>query len=56
MVVLNRAVDGNLDAKWKSRSCTHTKNAANPWLVIDLQEIYKVTHVKIKNRWDCCSK
>lgn len=54
--VLNRAVDGNSDGRWTSGSCTHTRNQENPWLVIDLQDSYEVTHIKIKNRKDCCSK
>ena len=56
LVVLNRAVDGNLDANYRQNSCTHTMYSSSPWLVIDLQGNYAVTHVKIKNRADCCSK
>ena len=56
MVVLNRAVDGKLNGRYKGGSCTHTRNTANPWLVIDLQDNYEVTHIKIKNRKDCCGK
>ena len=57
VVVLNRAVDGNLNAIYRDGSCTHTSNEkTSPWLVIDLLGSYEITHVKIKNRKDCCSK
>lgn len=58
MVVLNRAVDGNSNPIWGGGSCTHTTNerSDSPWLVIDLHDYYEITHVKIKNRKDCCSK
>ena len=58
VVVLNRAVDGNLNDHYTANSCTHTtkENNKSSWLVIDLLGPYEVTHVKIKNRRDCCSK
>ena len=56
MVILHRAVDGNLDAYYGQNSCTHTMYSFSPWLVIDLQGNYAITHVKIRNREDCCSK
>ncbi|GMH33203.1 hypothetical protein BSKO_01037 [Bryopsis sp. KO-2023] len=60
----SRAVDGNLDPRYKSRSCSHTGNGSNkrqektnnPWWVVDLGESKKVKRVKITNRRDCCSK
>ena len=52
----NRAVDGNLEAMYWRSSCTHTMYSSSPWLVIDLQGNYAITHVKIKNREDCWSK
>ena len=57
--LLNRAVDGKLHDNYSSGSCTHTKDdpkTPNPWLVIDLKDIIDITHVKIKNRRDCCRK
>ena len=56
MFVHNRAVDGNLEANYRYNSCTHTSNSLSPWLVVDLQGNYAITHIKIKNREDCCSK
>ena len=56
MVVLNRAVDGNLAANYDQNSCTHTMYEDSPWLVVDLSGNYAVTHVKILNRKDCCSE
>ena len=37
-------------------ACTHTEESNSPWLVIDLQGNYGITHVKILNRGDCCGK
>ena len=56
MLLLNRAVDGNLEADYGQHSCSHTSYSLSPWLVVDLQGNYAITHIKIKNREDCCSK
>ena len=56
LVALNRAVDGIANAYWKNNSCTHTTQSNSPWLVIDLEQNYKILYVKILNRGDCCSK
>ena len=56
VAVLNRAFDGKLNDDYFAGSCTHTTNEKSPWLVVDLLGPYEITHVKIKNRRDCCSK
>ena len=56
LTVSNRAVDGNLADNYFNKSCIHTKHEETPWLVVDLYGYYTVTHVKIKNRRDCCSE
>ena len=58
LVVLNRAVDGNLAADYWQNSCTHTRamKEGSPWLVVDLSDFYRITGVKILNRRDCCSE
>ena len=55
-IVLNRAVDGRLEADWLNNSCTRTKNSNPPLLGVDLQGIYNITYVRILNRKDCCGK
>lgn len=46
----SRAVDGNTNREYRSRSCTHTDEETRPWLRIDLQQRIAVAHVKIVNR------
>ncbi|GMH44428.1 hypothetical protein BSKO_12380 [Bryopsis sp. KO-2023] len=54
--VSSRAVDGNKNANYPKKSCTHTQNGANPWWVVNLGESHVVTRVVITNRGDCCSE
>ncbi|KAJ8354158.1 hypothetical protein SKAU_G00217250 [Synaphobranchus kaupii] len=50
------AIDGNHNTHYRSRSCTHTQQQANPWWRVDLLCVYRVTSVTITNRGDCCSE
>ena len=55
--IVNRAVDGKVTGNYRHRSCSHTMHDEDsPWLVVDLGGYYEITHVKIKNRGDCCSE
>lgn len=52
----SRAVDGNQDANYGKRSCTHTDMRTKPYWAVDLGKSSEVTGVSITNRADCCSK
>ena len=52
--VPQRAVDGNKNANWNGRSCTHTNKQNRPWWRVDLGSIQKVMKVRVTNRNDCC--
>ncbi|XP_078692157.1 fucolectin-like [Branchiostoma floridae x Branchiostoma belcheri] len=54
--VAGRAVDGNTDADFDSRSCTHTRNEANPSWWVDLGVSFHIKTVVIFNRQDCCKE
>ena len=38
------------------RSCSHTRQQANPWWMVDLGGQYYVSYLKVTNRGDCCGK
>lgn len=50
------AVDGDTSQNAAMNSCSVTLNEANPWILIDLGAEYTITHIKVFNRLDCCSK
>ncbi|NRB82109.1 MAG: hypothetical protein HRU38_26235 [Saccharospirillaceae bacterium] len=51
-----RAVDGNVDGHYGSKTSTHSKTPKNNWWQVDLQGSYPIYLVIIYNRWDkCCS-
>ncbi len=50
------AVDGNKDSNMFGWSCTHTAHDYPAWWLVDLQDTYNVTMVKVTNRGDCCGK
>ncbi|XP_043101435.1 uncharacterized protein LOC122349455 [Puntigrus tetrazona] len=50
------AVDGKRDSNWAQRSCTHTQVEFNPWLRIDLGNVYGISRVALTNRGDCCKE
>lgn len=52
----SRAVDGNSNTTFNSKSCMHTDKDLNPFLRIDLQKQSVVEMVLIWNRGDCCSE
>jgi hypothetical protein len=52
----SRAVDGNTDADYKKKSCTHTSTSLYPWWRVDLLQKYKIKDVIIQNRGDCCGE
>ncbi|CAH1256177.1 TECPR2 [Branchiostoma lanceolatum] len=51
-----RAVDGNDNAMWAGKSCTHTTGENNPWWRVDLGTSRSVGRVVVTNRKDCCSE
>uniref|UniRef100_A0A8B9JSQ7 Fucolectin tachylectin-4 pentraxin-1 domain-containing protein n=1 Tax=Astyanax mexicanus TaxID=7994 RepID=A0A8B9JSQ7_ASTMX len=48
------AVDGNSNTDYLKKSCSHTHFDNNPWLRVELPDVYNVTSVTIVNRKDCC--
>ena len=52
----NRAVDGNTDGNWWSRSVSHTNETPNPWWEVNLLEVYDISSITIYNRTDCCTE
>jgi len=54
--VVCRAVDGNTNGDWyNGGTLTHTDPTMdNPWWQVDLQEIYTINSISVKNRADCC--
>ena len=52
----SKAVDGNTNGHWSSRTCTHTTDDLYPWWSVDLGEVSNIFSVFIKNRVDCCCK
>ena len=52
----SRAVDGNTDGNfWGQNSTTLTNWIAQPWLEIDLGEVYDIENIELWNRDDCCT-
>jgi len=49
-----RAVDGNTNGDYASRSVTHTNFQYNPWWQVDLQVIRRIEQIEVWNRTDCC--
>ncbi|AKJ29107.1 hypothetical protein AAW51_2416 [Caldimonas brevitalea] len=50
------AVDGRLDATWKSGRVTLTPNSPQPWWEVDLESVQKLKQVRLWNRVDPCCK
>ena len=46
------AVDGNRNARFGSGICTHSLKEADPFWVVDLGSIYRISHISITNRLD----
>ncbi|XP_078669493.1 chorion peroxidase-like isoform X1 [Branchiostoma floridae x Branchiostoma belcheri] len=54
--VPERAVDGDTNGVYSSRSCTHTIKDINNWWYVDLGSSHYIDEVVIFNRQDCCSE
>ena len=52
----SNAVNGIKTGDWYGGSCASTASEQNPWMVVDLDDIYTVSAVIIVNRVDCCCK
>ncbi|XP_073418097.1 fucolectin-like [Dendrobates tinctorius] len=50
------AIDGNQEADFYRGSCSHTHYDYSPWLRVDLLSSYKINHITITNRKDCCEE
>ena len=51
--VSSRAVDGNRDPAWDHHSCIHSGWANDPFWIVDLRRVFRISHVTITNR-DAC--
>ncbi|XP_068136079.1 fucolectin-like [Hyperolius riggenbachi] len=49
------AIDGNLDPDYSHGSCFSSKSQLSPWWRVDLLETYKISHIMVTNRGDCCA-
>lgn len=49
-----RAVDGNTNGRYGSRSCTHTHRRRGAWWKVTLGRHYAIHRVLVWNRVDCC--
>ncbi|XP_062989740.1 uncharacterized protein LOC134403471 [Elgaria multicarinata webbii] len=52
--VARNAIDGSTSGEFGDGSCSHTDSENNPWLIVDLKAEYRIFHVSITNRKDCC--
>ena len=50
----SKAVDGNTDGAWGSRSLAATVTETDPWWSVDLQQLSSISSVEIWSRTDCC--
>ena len=50
--VANRAVDGNNNTDFLASPCSHTDENGDPipWLIVDLQQQFRIHRMKIFNR------
>jgi hypothetical protein len=53
----SRAVDGNKNANYGGRSCTHTyRDRGGSWWEVELANVTTIEAVRVTNRADCCSE
>lgn len=52
----SKAVDGNTNGNWSSKTVTHTKKDTNSWWRVDLGDTYNVEKINVYNRTDCCNQ
>lgn len=52
----NYAVDGKTSGKFSGHPCASTMKQSNPWLLLDLKNVYSVTGIQIVNRQDILGK
>ena len=51
-----RAVDGNTNGSWRSRSVTHTNRETGPWWNVNLENSYNIEQIYVWLRTDCCMR
>ncbi|XP_040288724.1 fucolectin-6-like [Bufo bufo] len=54
--IASKAIDGNTNSDLESRSCSSTSGMSSTWWKVDLKQTYKLSHVVLTNRGDCCQK
>ena len=52
--VPGRAIDGNKDGRYSSKSCSHTLAHRQPWWYVDMGKAKKIYGAKITNRVNYC--
>lgn len=51
-----RAIDGNIDGNYNSRSVTHTTSQGRyAWWKLQFITVYNIAEIRVWNRVDCCS-
>ncbi|XP_075056548.1 fucolectin-1-like [Mixophyes fleayi] len=51
-----KAIDGDTNSDFGHGSCSSTTNEASPWWRVDLLKSYKISHITITKRGDCCGE
>ena len=49
----SKVVDGNRDPDLSHGSCSHTRSEYEPFWIVDLGQVYRISHVVIINRGGC---
>ncbi|XP_073485548.1 fucolectin-1-like [Aquarana catesbeiana] len=49
-----RAIDSVKDTNFQHGFCSYTRNDQSPWWRLDMKRKYKVVHVVLTGRTDCC--
>lgn len=51
-----RAIDDNIDGKYRNNSVTHTSNESNAWWELELENTSNINQIVIYNRTDSCCR
>ncbi|XP_040288720.1 fucolectin-6-like [Bufo bufo] len=52
--IASKAIDGNTNTD--AESCTMTSGMSSTWWKVDLKQTYKISHVVLTKRVDCCQE
>ncbi|XP_040288695.1 pentraxin fusion protein-like [Bufo bufo] len=52
ITIASKGIDGNTNTE--AQSCSMTSEMNSPWWKVDLKQTYKISHVVLTKRKDCC--